>query len=97
MSKIDKNSRATLVDKVNFLLITRSFQLNFVTVFLACKRIHNMIDFSEMKVNEKIWKGIDEGLYEQDSEEMNLAWQGAIAEASRESLKERIHKPPLPL
>ena len=53
--------------------------------------------FSEMKVNEKIWKGIDEGLYEQDSEEMTLAWQEAIAEASKESLKARIHEPPLTL
>ena len=53
--------------------------------------------FSEMNVNEKIWKGIDEGLYEQDSEEMTLAWQEAIAEASKESLKARIHEPPLTL
>ena len=41
----------------------------------------------EMKVNEKIWKGIDEGIYKQDSEEMTLAWQEAIAEASKESVK----------
>ena len=44
-----------------------------------------------MKVNEKIWKGIDEGIYEQDSEEMTLAWQEAIAEASQESLKAGIY------
>ena len=46
--------------------------------------------FREMKVNEKIWKGIDEGIFEQDSEEMTLAWQEAIAEASKESLKAGI-------
>ena len=45
----------------------------------------------EMKVNEKIWKGIDEGIYKQDSEEMNLAWHEAIIEASKESLKVGIH------
>ena len=42
-------------------------------------------------MNEKIWKGIDEGIYEQDSEEMTLAWQEAIAEASQESLKAGIY------
>ena len=47
-----------------------------------------------MKVNEKIWNGIDEGLYEQDSEEMTLAWQDAITEASKESLKAGIHESP---
>ena len=47
-----------------------------------------------MKVNEKIWKGIDEGIYKQDSEEMILAWQEAIAEASKESLKVGIHRTP---
>ena len=48
-----------------------------------------MSDFilRELKVNEKIWKGIDEGIYKQDSEEMTLAWQEAITEASKESLK----------
>ena len=50
--------------------------------------------FREMKVNEKIWKGIDEGIYKQDSEEMTLAWQEAIAEASKESLKVGIHRTP---
>jgi len=44
----------------------------------------------EMKVNEKIWKGIDEGIYKQDSEEMTLAWQEAITEASKESLKDYL-------
>ena len=47
-----------------------------------------------MKVNEKIWKGIDEGIYKQDSEEMSLAWQEAIAEVSKESLKVGIHRTP---
>ena len=47
-----------------------------------------------MKVNEKIWKGIDEGIYKQDSEEMILAWQEAIAEASKESLKVGIYRTP---
>ena len=43
-----------------------------------------------MKVNEKIWNGIDGGLYEQDSEEMALAWKKAIAEVANESLKAGI-------
>ena len=45
-------------------------------------------------MNEKIWKGIDEGIYKQDSEEMALAWQEAIAEVSKESLKVGIHRTP---
>ena len=55
-----------------------------------------MSDFilRELKVNEKIWKGIDEGIYKQDSEEMTLAWQEAITEASKESLKVGIHGHP---
>ena len=51
----------------------------------------------EMKVNEQIWKGIDEGIYKQDSEEMTLAWQEAITEASKESLKVGIHGPGSPV